>query len=396
MDVMDDKSNLLAKILQSIKQKRTEKHIPSDELERQLILGPGWIDDIENGNADISLGTLLAILAALDIDLSDIASDVKDIKNTQTINRYIYAVSDADINGINIHFNYSQHDAIYSLENATISDFDDVVVELRNGLAKLTANTDKDAEALKSDAVAKSFIKAMQLWPEANPSDIWYFVIYRAYCDRYNHPSKYSRLNYEQSWKRTGGWALEEVLVRHYKEALSKSGINIFIASTEVREKLLAQVKIDERLEADKADILLTGKINGNTILFGVVHVKASFAERRTDDVPMSQALVKAGYCSPLWTMDCKATPSATPVNKGELGKAKTNSDDKRSAKRKDIEDDGFFSACFSYNTNTISTPEEQDSSASIFNCDFRNPNNDIFTQFIIKEWIRFQKDNKD
>jgi hypothetical protein len=49
--------------------------------------------------------------------------------------------------------------------------------------------------------------------------------------------------------------------------------------------------------------------------------------------------------------MDCKGTPSNYPQNKGELGVAFIDgSQDKRSAKRKDIEDDGFFSACFSYN----------------------------------------------
>jgi len=61
----------------------------------------------------------------------------------------------------------------------------------------------------------------MELWPHANPSDIWWFVVSRAYHDPFNHPAHYARLDLGQSWKRTGGWALEEVLVRHYGPALA-------------------------------------------------------------------------------------------------------------------------------------------------------------------------------
>ena len=112
------------------------------------------------------------------------------------------------------------------------------------------------------------------------------------------------------------------------------------------------------------------------------MHVKASFAERRTDDVPMSIALTRAGYTSPLWTMDCKSTPSAKPRNRGELGALRTQ----RSAKRKDIEDEGYFSGCFSYNRNTIPSPESLPPERRIYVCDFRNPD-DAFSQFILSRW---------
>ena len=135
--------------------------------------------------------------------------------------------------------------------------------------------------------------------------------------------------------------------------------------------------------------MLLTTNVDQVERCFGVIHVKASFAERRTDDVPMSTALVEAGYTSPMWTMDCKSGPSATPVNRGELGAVLSATTDPRSAKRKDIEDDGYFSACFSYNQNTIPTPAEQTARARIIVCDFQNPN-DAFGQFIIAESRRF------
>lgn len=136
--------------------------------------------------------------------------------------------------------------------------------------------------------------------------------------------------------------------------------------------------------------MLLTGEIKGKEVFFGVVHVKASFAERRTDDVPMSKALVDGGYVSPLWTLDCKSTPSANPLNKGELGAAKKNDEDRRSAKRKDIEDDGYFSSCFSYNKNTIPTPINQESKARILVCNFNGVHQDPFYNFIVESWHHF------
>ena len=134
---------------------------------------------------------------------------------------------------------------------------------------------------------------------------------------------------------------------------------------------------------------MLSGEWGGKRMFFGVCHVKASIAERRTDDVPLSRALIDGGFTSPFLTMDCKSGPSKDPVNRGELGEVLGAGNDQRSAKRKDIEDDGYFSACFSYNANTLPTPARQRAKARIFVCDFRNPD-DAFAQFIIGEWKRF------
>ncbi|EHP39576.1 hypothetical protein OR16_30749 [Cupriavidus basilensis OR16] len=302
------------------------------------------------------------------------------------INRSIAA--EAVGSDLDIHFAYARHDATYRLLQASLDQFTQVVLTLRNGLAQLSRQnvSDEQEKAIKTESVASAFLKAVELWPSANPSDIWWFVVYRAYCDQYNHPSEHSRLDFTQSWKRTGGWALERILERHYGTALAAHGINLVIADGERKVRLLAGINIGHRLEADKMDVLLTVGNGAAEKLIGVVHVKASFAERRTDDVPMSQALVDAGYISPLWTMDCKSTPSARPVNRGELGAIFDGQGaDGRSAKRKDIEDDGFFSACFSYNKNTRATPEAYQARARVFICDFSSPN-DSFTHFIVSE----------
>ncbi|RUO58670.1 helix-turn-helix transcriptional regulator [Pseudidiomarina marina] len=381
------------KLLKEFRRLRLERGITAEQLESRLILGTGWIEDIEEGNVSITLEMFFALLKETGITLNDISSAVLDNTNEIEVPRAIRAEQHGK--NLKVLFKYAKFDSQYLLHNASLEQFNQVLKCLRDGLSRLVTADEQKKEAIKTESVASAFKLAVTLWPKANPSDLWWFVVYRAYLDQFNHPSIYSRMSFEQSWKRTGGWALEEVLVRHYGPALREVGINLFIASKDQRIRLLSQANISERLEADKADVLLTGIIDGVEIFFGIVHVKASFAERRTDDVPMSKALVDAGYVSPLWTMDCKSSPSVNPNNKGELGAVKTKTLDVRSAKRKDIEDDGYFSACFSYNTNTIATPESQDAAARIFVCNFASPDADDFFNYINERWQIFKKDLK-
>jgi transcriptional regulator with XRE-family HTH domain len=381
---MTSNSDYLARLLQRLSAFREEAGLTPANVEQRLILGPGWVTAIEAGTIHPSLDVIASMLSVYGKSLSELAEGATG--SVPTINRSISA--EAAGTDLGIHFAYAAHDAAYRLLNATPEQFAQVVLTLRNGLAQLSRQnvSDDQEKAIKTESVASAFLKAVELWPNANPSDLWWFVVYRAYCDQYNHPSEHSRLDFTQSWKRTGGWALERILERHYGPALAAHGINLVIADGERKIRLLEGVNVDHRLEADKMDVLLTVGDGAQEKLIGVVHVKASFAERRTDDVPMSQALVEAGYISPLWTMDCKSTPSMRPVNRGELGSVYGGQGaDGRSAKRKDIEDDGFFSACFSYNKNTLPTPVDYQSRARVYVCDFSNPN-DAFTGFIITE----------
>ena len=56
----------------------------------------------------------------------------------------------------------------------------------------------------------------------------------------------------------------------------------------------------------------------------------------------------------------------------------------------KDIENEGYFSGCFSYNKNTASSGKKIPRDRTIYVCDFRDPN-DSFSQFIIQRWREFQ-----
>lgn len=376
--------------------RRASLGLSPEDMDRALAVGPGWTSLIESGQSDPPISVLLALLKALNLPPEEAFSNLPLGALSGTLPRLF--TWDSEESDLILRFPYGRYDATHRLRNVSSHNMDEVVSILRNGLANVIGTRDpSDASKAMTQAVTLTFLKAVSIWPKANPSDLWWFLVYRAFSDPFNHPAVNARLDFGQSWKRTGGWALEEILVRHYRETLEKSGIRMFIATDEEKSRMAARFEVVDRFEADKVDIFLAGitpedRDKGFDKVFGVVHVKASFAERRTDDVPMSRELIHSGYVSPLCTMDCKSMPSAHPINRGELGAAMptTGNRDTRSAKRKDIEEDGYFSACFSYNKNTVPTPDTQGAAARIYSCDFSDPN-DEFTAFLVKAWANFQ-----
>jgi transcriptional regulator with XRE-family HTH domain len=373
----------LRALLANLRSIRERAALSTNQLEDRLILGPGWINRFESGEIIPSIDMVLAILDATGSNVEEMFRGLPK-PEASSVERCISAEQMGK--DIQINFRYTNFDAQYKLTNSTLEQFDAVLKTLRDGLARLVTINQEQSEAIKTDSVARTFLTATKYWPHANPSDLWWFVVYRAYCDPYNHPAQFARLDFTQSWKRTGGWALEEILVRHYGPFLKEHGINMIIADGNTKQRIVQGLSLKDRIEADKIDVMLTGDTPEGSRFFGVVHVKASFAERRTDDVPMSIALTQAGYTSPLWTMDCKSMPSATPVNRGELGTV----DGRRSAKRKDIEDEGYFTGCFSYNKHTRQSSPGVPAKRRIYVCDFTNPD-DAFSQFILQQWQTFR-----
>lgn len=368
----------------NLRRLRRNAGLSEEELEHRLILGPGWISAFEQGESIPELEVLLAILHEIGASLGGLADGLPAPPGSD-FERFLRA--EPEDGDLLVRFRYARFAATYRLIDATTGEFESVVRTLRNGLARLAeqgGDSDERANNIKTDSVARAFLKAVDLWPDANPSDLWWFMIYRAYCDPFNHPAISSDLDFMQSWKRTGGWALEEVLVRHYGPFLQEHGIRLYIPDGESKRTLLSEVDSGDRLESDKVDVVLTG--GEPERLFGVVHVKTSFAERRTDDVPMSVALRDAGYTTPLWTMDCKSFPGEWPTNSGELGPSRGE----RNAKRRDIEDEGYFTGCFSYNQNTNQSEDGVDSDRMVYVCDFKDPD-DAFSRFIRERWRSFR-----
>ncbi len=276
--------------------------------------------------------------------------------------------------GLMLQFRHGRHKAEYLLRGASEAELAAVLNELRSGLGSGRG---------ASSAIARAYLKAVALWPKANPSDLWLFLVNRAYCDVANHPVGVVT-DLAQSWKRASGGALEEVLRSHYGRVLAAGGLSVAPLTDEERGRIMRAALPDEpRLIPEKADVLVTkaGKSGDTNELVGVVHVKASLAERRTDDVPLSTLLIENGYLSVFWTMDCKSFPARSPVNLGEYGPA----DGERSDKRLDIEENGYFSAGFSYNRHTLPTKVSK-AKARIQLCDFSNPD-DAFSRFVLS-WV--------
>lgn len=351
----------------NVRRIRESLGLSQERLGADAKLDRSYIGGVERGERNPSLAAILNLAHALQVPPARLLEGIGEESLVPASSPGITAVEEEG--NLIVRFRYDRFDAEYNLPNATRLQYDEIIDLLKSGLA---------GKASKTNSVSQTFLATVRMWPDANPSDLWTFLINRAYCDRTNHPAASVRLNLEQSWKHTGGWALEQVLTNHYGPFLKEHEITVRISNKAEKSHLLGMIK-DPRIVPDKADILARYNSQDSEQLLGVIHVKASIAERRTDDVPMSQALIDAGYLSVFWTMDAKSFPAERPVNRGEFGSV----GDDISDKRRDFEEHSHFSACFSYNRNTIPTPEKSNTTARIFTCDFTNPD-DHFAQFLI------------
>jgi hypothetical protein len=203
------------------------------------------------------------------------------------------------------------------------------------------------------EAIAAAFELAVDLCPEANHSDIWHHVIYRQYLA---HSSP-------QSWVRTSGEAFELFLCRYYTALLSSHGIELVsMFDRTKKQEILSEIGISPAMGGSKIDIGVYAVAKEERIVLGGVHVKGSLAERISDDAPVSMAMIRKGYWSPLCTLDVKTYPPRDLTNRGELG-----TPDKPSDKRRYIETEGQFSACYSYNQRTFPSPGETKSGRKIY-----------------------------
>ncbi len=148
--------------------------------------------------------------------------------------------------------------------------------------------------------VANAMQKALELCPKANPADLWVHLIYHEFRNRYKKN--------DQSWKRVGGQALEQTLMTIYYRRLNPSGISIRFGKHADAETLGL---VKRGLGSSKTDLILEARDKGSLVIFGVLHCKASIAERLTDDAPASAALIEQGCWSSVVTMDNKMFPAA-------------------------------------------------------------------------------------
>jgi len=218
------------------------------------------------------------------------------------------------------------------------------------------------------EAIALAFLHLLRKCPDANASDLWHHVVYRQYLEIL---PKYRPQDPAQSWKRASGDALEVVIQRWYAPVLAPHEIEIeMLVNDSLREASLKAMSINEEVGAGKLDMAFYARMGKqDRVIIGGLHVKGSLAERVSDDVPTSRAIMmNRGFLSPLWTLDVKSfpPPQGDLVNRGELG-----SPDQPSEKRKYIEQHGDFDNCYSANSRTIPSSGETPSGKRIYAISF-------------------------
>ena len=227
-------------------------------------------------------------------------------------------------------------------------------------------------------SVTKAFLYAIKMCPDANPADLWWHVIYRTYLKKYGS---------DQSWKRTAGFALEDVFADFYGPLLLPYGIYISCIPKKDSYQVVVEMGISDRVAESKIDMLLRGScLTGRLVIFGGIHLKSSIAERIQDDAPASVVMMEAGYWSGFVTLDSKAfpPPHGDAVVRGEFG-LRTNPDG--ALKRNYFEKRGQFDNCYSYNTRTIPSEDNPAFKKRIYTLSFSDKKPDRFMTDIINAW---------
>lgn len=237
------------------------------------------------------------------------------------------------------------------------------------------------------DTIKNAYLTALRTCPTANASDLWHHVVYRQYCQLFNrHRPQFP----QQSWKRASGEALEIAVEEIYSELLLEHGIRIQMLISKPRKlAALKAMGIEKAVGSDKLDVGLF--LDDTDEIFGGVHVKASLAERVSDDVPCSRAMMTNGFFSPLWTLDVKSfpPPHGDLVNRGELGTPTVPTE-----KRKYIEAHGDFDHLFSANARTVASSARTASGKRLIVLELaKQP--DLFAQQVIARAKAFRKKRK-
>jgi len=216
------------------------------------------------------------------------------------------------------------------------------------------------------EGICEAFLYVLRECPAGNPSNLWHHVVYRLYCEVFG---KHRPQDPKQSWVRASGDALEIAVQELYKPALEPHGVRISaLISRQQKKAALVEMGLGESVGDSKLDVALYVQGGDKSWhVFGGAHIKASLAERVSDDVPCSRAMMRKGYWSPLWTLDVKSfpPPHGDLVNRGELGSPSSPSE-----KRRYVENHGDFDNCYSANTRTVPSSGSTSSGKLVYTLD--------------------------
>ena len=379
------KDSRFVKLIEQLKNARESKNITQQALADKMSVQQSFVAKVEGLERKLDVIELYDWLSALDYDKEEffrsIGWFVEKNKNSNLPALPIPKTVKPTDNGILMQLAWQGEVKEVLLENVTVEQYlavEKQITSLFESLNSLKPNK-KNREAI-CDALEL----AVQKMPTLNPSDIYHHIIYRLYL------REYSKTQADRSWVRAGGEAVELFVEKHYQPQLSPHNITVKALITSAEKKnALDKMGLTNDVGGSKLDVVLIGTKNNEEVVFGGIHIKASLAERVSDDVPCSEAMMKKGLLSILFTFDAKSfpPPAGDLVNKGELGSLENPSD-----KRKYIEEHGSFDACFSYNLRSVPSGGSTTSGKKIYVSSF-DTKQDSLVKHVVDAWKKYCED---
>jgi transcriptional regulator with XRE-family HTH domain len=374
-----------AKLVERLRDIRNAKGLTQEQVASLLGVTQSFVAKVEGLERRLDVLELIDWLSALKTTLEEFFSEpVREaVGNGNAILTPIKGDIESHPNGVLQKYAYRGKVLTLLLEGITRDQYLTVEREVSGIFSALNA----ERPSLKNrEAIVNAFEFAISAMPDLNPSDVYQQIIYRFYL------REYKKSKPDQSWVRAGGEAMELFVERHYTPILLPKGVHIkALISGAEKAKALQEMGLKGKVGDSKLDVVLYGEDQGRLKLFGGIHCKASLAERVSDDVPCSVAMMRGGYYSVLYTFDSKSfpPPQGDLVNRGELGSHTQPSD-----KRKYIEEHGSFDACFSYNLRSNPSVLPTRSGKQIYVCSLR-PQDDLFPSHVLAAWFRFRSGSK-
>lgn len=380
------------KLIEALRETRRKQNVTQTELAQKLGQPQSYIAKVEGLERRLDIVELLDWLDALNYDRQQFFLDLGWFVQLEEQATYTTAPPNPDTNApVPIKGIVEEHEKgilqILAWQGQTVKVLLEGItseqhVRVEQTVSQLFEQLNHSKTIKNREAIAQALEYAINELPTLNPSDIYQHIIYRLYL------REYKKSKPEQSWVRAGGEGLELFIEQRYKSLLAEEGIVIkALISREAKADALRQMGLSGSVGDSKLDLVLSGNHSGRSIVFGGVHSKASLAERVSDDVPCSRAMMQAGYISVLYTFDSKSfpPPHGDLVNRGELGSHEYPSD-----KRRYIEDYGDFDACFSYNLRTNPSIHSTRSGKRIFVSSMER-DKDPFPQYVFEAWKQFK-----
>lgn len=380
------------KLIEALRETRRKQNVTQTDLAQKLNQPQSYVAKVEGLERRLDIVELLDWLNALNCDRQQFFRDLgwfiqleeRAIYTTTPPNPAtnapvpIKGIVEEDEKGILQILAWQGQTVKVLLEGVTSEQY----IRVEQTVSLLFEQLNHSKTTKNREAIAQALEYAIDELPKLNPSDIYQHIIYRLYL------REYKKSKPEQSWVRAGGEGIELFIEQRYKKILLEHGIGVkALISRDSKAGALKQMGLTGLVGDSKLDLVLFGQHKDKEFVFGGIHSKASLAERVSDDVPCSRAMMQAGYISLLYTFDSKSfpPPHGDLVNRGELG-----SHDYPTDKRRYIEDHGDFDACFSYNLRTKPSTRTTKSGKKIFVSSMER-DKDLFPGYVIEVWKNFQ-----